>query len=110
MSIRVQTQGDPRAAMLSVVPLVLEVAESALQNRQNRLNPADKPPHVGGGRHGDDAPPDQRRDEAKEGSARRQREPLLLYLLRESQFLVGSDSSGCMKKDMASLRLLLSPP
>ena len=34
----------------------------------------------------------------------------LVAFLQEAQFLVASDSSGSMKRDMIALRSLLSPP
>lgn len=81
--------------MLSIVPLVVEVAEEALarhaKNKQQQV-----------ASHKHPAQP-----YAPKGGAR---EPLLAAFLHEAQFLVAADSSGQMKKDMAALRSLLSPP
>lgn len=78
--------------MLSVVPMVVEVAEEALARRAKNKQRATA--------HKPEQPA------APKGA----REPLLAAFLREAQFLVGADSSGHMKKDMAALRSLLSPP
>lgn len=84
--------------MLSVVPMVVEVAEEALARRAKNKHQAiaHKPEHQ----------PAAAAAAAPKGA----REPLLAAFLREAQFLVRADSSGQMKKDMAALRSLLSPP
>lgn len=81
--------------MLSVVPMVVEVAEEALARRAKK-----KQQQQAATIHGSEQP------QAPNGP----REPLLAAFLREAQFLVGADSSGQMKRDMAALRSLLSPP
>lgn len=79
--------------MLSVVPMVVEVAEEALARRAKNKRQAAT--HTS-----------SKTDEHPTSG----KEPLLPAFLREAQFLVGADSSGSMKKDMATLRSLLSPP
>lgn len=79
--------------MLSVVPMVVAVAEEALaRHAKNKQQAASHKP----------AQPYQ----APKGA----REPMLAAFLQEAQFLVAADSSGQLKKDMAALRALLSPP
>eukprot|EP00903_Cladosiphon_okamuranus_P007181 g6973.t1 len=81
--------------MLSVVPAVVEVAEEALARRaKNKQQAAAK----------------KKQQQQPAAAPKGAREPLLAAFLREAQFLVGADSSGQMKKDMAALRALLSPP
>lgn len=101
------TQGDPRAAMLFVVPMVIEIAEEALARRaKNKQQQAAMPPHQAAPKRREPRPTG-----APSGSSPTAVQvPLLTILLNEAQFLVGADSSGYMKKDMAVLRRLLSPP
>lgn len=89
--------------MLSVVPMVVEIAEEALARRAKNKQQA-MSHHAAPKRH------EQHPKGALSGSAPTAPESLLTVLLREAQFLVGADSSGYMKKDIAILRHLLSPP
>ncbi|CAN0252527.1 unnamed protein product [Pylaiella littoralis] len=100
---RTKAQGDPRAAMLSVVPMVVEIAEEALARRAKNKQQA-MSHHAAFNRQ------EQRPIGAPSRAAPTAPQPLLTVLLQEAQFLVGADSSGYMKKDMAVLRHLLSPP
>lgn len=96
--------GDPRAMILSVVPMVGAIAEEALGRRLQHhpltrarltaaaeagsasLSTAGSPMGLGSG-------------------------PLLLLgFLQEAKLLVDTDPSGVMKRDMRALRQLLSAP
>lgn len=118
--------------MLSVVPMMVEVADTALAKNRARLRTAgihcetaplsdnttgrsgpSRPHHDhrvkrtnGNKRHDSIAQNDQSDDSNKEG----EQKELLLCLLHQAKFLVSADTTGCMKQDMAALRLLLSPP
>ena len=92
--------------MLSVVPMVAGVAEEALARRAKNKQqaaavhkPGQQPP-----------PPAAAAAAAAAAAPQGGKEPLLVAFLREAQYLVGADTSGQMKKDMAALRSLLSPP
>lgn len=95
--------------MLSVVPMVVGVAEGVLAKRyENNKRSARGSPastHAAAqlpGKHEESAA--RTLDCAGNIGGR-----LIVFLL-EAQFLVASDSSGCMKRDMMALRSLLSPP
>lgn len=120
--------------MLSVVPLVVAVADEALARNRARLRTAvmkrDSAPFSDDttSRSGPRRPHDNHRvkttggnkrqhamaqnyhsdDSNKEGDG--EQKELLLCLLHQAKFLVSADKTGCMKQDMAALRLLLSPP
>lgn len=99
-------QGNPRAMMLSVVPTVVAIAEEALGKRLEhhpsirvRLTAAAK-------KAGASLSTRPMGSRACLGSG-----PLLLLgFLEEAKLLVGTDPSGVMKRDMRSLRELLSAP
>lgn len=106
-------QGDPREAMLSMVPKVVDVAEEALTRkyknkqtlsvRRTASSTASKTSSTGGKEQ-------ERETSPRAANNLREREPLLVVFLREAQFLVKLDSSGNMIRDMKALRALLSPP
>lgn len=90
--------------MLSVVPMVLEVAEEALKAQRHRLNGTHDPPGVvsdSSHRHREMSPLQTEQIPT--------REPLLLRLLLQVQCLVEYDISGSMKRDVVALLKLLSP-
>lgn len=94
--------------MLSVVPMVVGVAEGVLAKRyENKRSTRGSPvsTHAAAqlpGRHEEQAAGTLDRASNIAG-------PLIVFL-QEAQFLVASDSSGSMKRDMIALRSLLSPP
>ncbi|CAM9322020.1 unnamed protein product [Scytosiphon promiscuus] len=98
---RARAQGDPQAAMLSVVPMVVNVAEEALarraKNKQQLVGRASPP------RHEESLTPSKLKLASRVDS-------LLVAFLEEVQFLVGADPSGQMKKDLVAFRSLLAPP
>lgn len=95
--------------MLSVVPMVVGVAEGVLakrheNKRSTRASPA--PTHTAA------QLPGKHEESSRAGAvdcAGNISGTLAAFLL-EAQFLVGSDSSGGMKRDMVALRSLLCPP
>lgn len=105
-------QGNPREAMLSVVPKVVEVSEQVLtrkhkgrQSSRARRTASPKASSTDGNNKEQDGQTiSSRAANLPEG------QPMLVGFLREAQFLVKSDSSGNMKRDMKALRALLSPP
>lgn len=95
--------------MLSVVPLVLEIAQETLTSRKHRLLPMYESSNMRTAveDHRDSSNPHAQHEEPTELAS--DSEPLLLLLLREVQYMAAFDSSGVMKQDMVALRALLSP-
>lgn len=95
--------------MLSVVPMVVGVAEGVLAKRhENKRSTRTSPAST----HATAQLPGRQEELSRAGtldSACNISGTLAAFLL-EAQFLVGSDSSGGMKRDMVALRSLLSPP
>lgn len=100
--------------MLTVVPMVVGIADTALAKNSKRLQRLASPTStisaasqtchkaIHGG--SDDVAAATSDYHTFAG------EPLILCLLRQAQFQVSADTSGNMKRDMTTLRLLLSPP
>lgn len=106
-------QGDPREAMLSMVPKVVQVAEDALAKKHKPKQPSSV--RRAASSAASKTSPTNGKEQERDASPRatnnlREGEPLLVGFLREAQFLVKLDSSGNIKRDMKALRALLSPP
>lgn len=94
--------------MLCVVPVVVGVAEGVLAKRYEKTRSTHGSPastHAAAqlpGRH-------EESTAGTLGCAANSTGALVAFLL-EAQYLIASDSSGSMKRDMIALRSLLSPP
>lgn len=96
--------------MLCVVPMVVEVAEEALAKRNKNKQPTSgRPAARPAAATAVGIIASMRQEEVKAAGTAAVGAPLLAAFLREAQFLVGSDSSGNMKRDVKALRALLSP-
>lgn len=85
-----------------MIPMVVEVAEEALARHETSRAAVEA---KAGGRCTGAAWSDRRG-----AGLTNSKKPLLVDFLREAQFLVASDPTGTMKRDLTALRMLLSPP
>lgn len=106
-------QGDPRAMMLSVVPVVVAIAEEALGRRLEH-HPSTRARLTAAAAEADTSlstrPMGSRADSYASKPCLGSGPLLLLGFLEEAKLLVDTDPSGVMKKDTRSLRELLSAP